>query len=127
MYTSRHTQWFYFQIKNAKPDVEYRFTICNFLKNDSLYNSGMKPVMYSELDAKNKGIGWRRWGKDIKYYRNNIRSDDDNGISRSLYSLTWTCRFPNANDTYYFAHCYPYTYSDLQVSLFFKSVSISVR
>lgn len=116
LYTSRHTQWFYFQVKNAKPDFEYRFTIVNFLKNDSLYNCGMKPVMYSELDAKNKGIGWRRWGKDIKYYRNNTRSEDDNGSIRNLYSLTWTCKFPNANDTYYFAHCYPYTYSDLQVS-----------
>ena len=35
------------------------------------------------------------------------------------YSLTWTCEFPNENDTYYFAHCYPYTYSDLQVSRVF--------
>lgn len=33
-----------------------------------------------------------------------------------MYSLTWTCKFPNDNDTYYFAHCYPYTYSDLIVS-----------
>ena len=31
-----------------------------------------------------------------------------------MYSLTWTCKFPNDEDTYYFAHCYPYTYSDLQ-------------
>jgi hypothetical protein len=35
--------------------------------------------------------------------------------STNMYSLTWTCKFPNNNDTYYFAHCYPYTYSDLQV------------
>ena len=32
------------------------------------------------------------------------------------YSLTWTFCFPRARDTVYFAHCYPYTYSDLQVS-----------
>ena len=32
-----------------------------------------------------------------------------------MYSLSWTCKFANDNDTYYFAHCYPYTYSDLQV------------
>ena len=32
------------------------------------------------------------------------------------YSLTWTFSFPRARDTVYFAHCYPYTYSDLQVS-----------
>ncbi len=75
----------------------------------------MKPLMYSEHDAQAKNIGWRRWGSNIKYYRNNIRSEDENGNSRALYSLTWTCKFPNANDTYYFAHCYPYTYTDLQV------------
>ena len=111
MYTHKHTQWYYFQIKNARPDVEYRFTICNFLKTDSLYNMGMKPLMYSEMDAEKKNIGWRRWGSNIKYYRNNLRTEDDN---KYMYSLTWTCKFQNANDTYYFAHCYPYTYSDLQ-------------
>lgn len=49
--------------------------------------------------------------------------DDDpfsapDNSSSNLYSLTWTCKFPNNNDTYYFAHCYPYTYSDLQVETF---------
>jgi hypothetical protein len=42
LYTSRHTQWFYFQVKNAKPGRQYRFTLCNFLKSDSLYNSGIR-------------------------------------------------------------------------------------
>jgi len=31
------------------------------------------------------------------------------------YSLTWKFSFPRGRDTVYFAHCYPYTYSDLQV------------
>ncbi|CAF0708203.1 unnamed protein product [Brachionus calyciflorus] len=114
LYTSKHTQWFYFQIKNAKPNVEYRFTIANFMKSDSLYNMGMKPLMYSELDAKNKNIGWRRWGTSIRYYKNTQKVEDQNGNLKSLYSLTWVCKFPNENDTYYFAHCYPYTYTDLQ-------------
>ena len=38
---------------------------------DSLYNYGMKPLMYSEKDALQKKIGWRRCGLSIKYYRNN--------------------------------------------------------
>ena len=33
---------------------------------------------------------------------------------RWYYSLTWTVTFAHDRDTVYFAHCYPYTYSDLQ-------------
>ncbi|CAF4233926.1 unnamed protein product, partial [Rotaria magnacalcarata] len=72
----------------------------------------MKPLIYSVLDAEDKGIGWQRCGEDIVYYKNNLPAPDNS--SSSLYSLSWTCKFPNNNDTYYFAHCYPYTYSDLQ-------------
>lgn len=42
---------------------------------------------------------------------------EDTTKEKYHYSLTWTCDFPNEDDTYYFAHCYPYTYSDLQVCL----------
>lgn len=35
---------------------------------------------------------------------------------RNHYSLTWTFQFPKDGDTCYFAHCYPYTYTDLQVT-----------
>ncbi|XP_071955490.1 cytosolic carboxypeptidase 2-like isoform X2 [Antedon mediterranea] len=113
MYTNKHTQWFYFQVKNVKPGVRYRFTITNFLKSGSLYNMGMKPLMYSEKDAETKGRGWRRIGQDIKYYKNNIQRTDLKG-EKYFYSLTWTCVFQNADDTCYLAHCYPYTYSHLQ-------------
>lgn len=93
----------------------------------------MRPLMYSVNDAENKSIGWRRWGEEIVYYKNNLTYELDkfkhcfgnelvyysfsapDNPSANMYSLTWTCKFPNDNDTYYFAHCYPYTYSDLQV------------
>ncbi|CAF2389370.1 unnamed protein product [Rotaria sp. Silwood2] len=112
LYTKRNTQWFYFRLQNIRANKRYRFTIVNFFKPTSLYSSGMKPLMYSVNDAENKGIGWRRWGEEIVYYRNNLPTPDN--PSSNMYSLTWTCKFPNDNDTYYFAHCYPYTYSDLQ-------------
>ncbi|KAE8606642.1 hypothetical protein XENTR_v10010809 [Xenopus tropicalis] len=112
LYTSKHTQWFYFQVKNTRKGVPYRFTITNLMKTNSLYNEGLKPLLYSQQDAALKGIGWRREGKDIKYYKN-TRSLD----GRSLYSLTWTFEFPHDDDICYFAHCYPYTYSDLQRDL----------
>ncbi|KAM4618110.1 cytosolic carboxypeptidase 2 [Discoglossus pictus] len=112
LYTSKHTQWFYFQVKNAKKGVSYRFTITNLMKSNSLYNFGMKPLLYSQQDAALRGVGWRREGRNIKYYKR--ASTQDGG---SLYCLTWTFEFPHDQDTCYFAHCYPYTYSDLQKDL----------
>ncbi|UJR10439.1 hypothetical protein I4U23_014643 [Adineta vaga] len=112
LYTRRNTQWYYFRLQNIRSNQRYRFTIVNFLKTSSLYSYGMQPLMYSMLDAEHKNIGWRRWGEEIVYYRNNLTAPDK--PSANMYSLTWTCKFPNDNDTYYFAHCYPYTYSDLQ-------------
>ena len=44
-----------------------------FCQPGSLYNDGMRPLMYSESDAEDKGIGWVRTGTKIKYYRNDIK------------------------------------------------------
>ncbi|XP_078419519.1 cytosolic carboxypeptidase 2-like [Cetorhinus maximus] len=109
LYTAKHTQWYYFQVQNMQEAVEYRFTIINLMKPTSLYNMGMKPLMYSTKDAELYQVGWRRVGSQIKYYRNNYGND-----KHQYYSLTWTFEFPHDMDTCYFAHCYPYTYSDLQ-------------
>ncbi|XP_015755309.1 PREDICTED: cytosolic carboxypeptidase 2-like [Acropora digitifera] len=113
LYTNKHTQWYYFRVQNTRPSIRYKFTIMNLLKSGSLYNEGMRPLFYSEMDATKKKIGWVRKGDDIKYYRNAIKREDTTK-DKYHYSLTWTCEFPNEKDTYYFAHCYPYTYSDLQ-------------
>ncbi|XP_073901603.1 cytosolic carboxypeptidase 2 isoform X2 [Castor canadensis] len=112
LYTNKHTQWFYFRVQNTRKDVTYRFTIVNLLKPKSLYAVGMKPLMYSELDANIYNTGWKREGNEIKYYKNNT----DDG-QQPFYCLTWTIRFPHDQDTCFFAHFYPYTYSDLQCYL----------
>ncbi|ETE72716.1 Cytosolic carboxypeptidase 2, partial [Ophiophagus hannah] len=104
----KHTQWYYFRVQNTRKDVTYRFTIVNLMKAKSLYNMGMKPLMYSQKDAESQGIGWKRVGNDIKYYKYNTEE------GQTLYCLTWTVCFPNSYDTCYFAQFYPYTYSDLQ-------------
>uniref|UniRef100_K7G554 Cytosolic carboxypeptidase 2 n=1 Tax=Pelodiscus sinensis TaxID=13735 RepID=K7G554_PELSI len=108
LYTSKHTQWFYFQVRNTRSDVTYRFSIVNLMKPKSLYSMGMKPLLYSERDAQEHGVGWRREGSDIRYFR--CSSEE----GQALYCLTWTARFPHDHDTCYFAHFYPYTFSDLQ-------------
>ncbi|XP_008335725.1 cytosolic carboxypeptidase 2 [Cynoglossus semilaevis] len=116
MYTNKHTQWFYFRVGNMKTGVTYRFTIVNLMKSSSLYSLGMKPLLYSEKSAVEKGVGWKRVGSDISYYRNCSPNAMENNSSDSvtLYSLTWTLQFPHDSDTCYLAHCYPYTYSHLQ-------------
>ncbi|XP_030189836.1 cytosolic carboxypeptidase 2 isoform X3 [Lynx canadensis] len=112
LYTNKHTQWFYFRVQNTRKDATYRFTIVNLLKPKSLYTVGMKPLMYSQLDAKTHNIGWRREGNEIRYYKNN-RDDGQ----QAFYCLTWTIQFPHDQDTCFFAHFYPYTYTDLQCYL----------
>uniref|UniRef100_A0A667HU21 ATP/GTP binding protein like 3 n=1 Tax=Lynx canadensis TaxID=61383 RepID=A0A667HU21_LYNCA len=109
LFTNKHTQWYYFQVTNTQAGIVYRFTIINFTKPASLYNRGMRPLFYSEKEAKAHNIGWQRIGDQIKYYRNNQGQE-----GRHYFSLTWTFQFPHNKDTCYFAHCYPYTYTNLQ-------------
>lgn len=42
------TQWFYFRVGNTKRNHNYKFNIINLCKPDSLYNHGMKPLIYSK-------------------------------------------------------------------------------
>ncbi|XP_053346120.1 cytosolic carboxypeptidase 2 isoform X1 [Clarias gariepinus] len=109
LYTTKHTQWFYFRVKNMKAGVMYRFTIINLMKSSSLYAVGMRPLVYSEIGAWLKGEGWYHAGNNIRYYRNQNEKE-----GKPLYSLTWTLEFPHEDDTCYLAQSYPYTYSDLQ-------------
>ncbi|KFP25686.1 Cytosolic carboxypeptidase 3, partial [Colius striatus] len=109
LHTSRHTWWYYFQVSNTRARLPYHFTIVNFPKPNSLYKWGLQPLLYSEADAREHKVGWRRTGSEIKYYKNNAGQGE-----QQYFCLTWTCQFPHDRDTCYFAHCYPYTYSTLQ-------------
>lgn len=53
--------------------ISFNFQFCLFIQPESLYNDGMRPVVYSEKDAALHKIGWVRGGHDIKYYKNNLR------------------------------------------------------
>lgn len=72
LYTDRHVQWFYFRIQNMKVNLQYRFSIVNFNKPDSLYRCGLKVLMYSEKDAQLNNTGWSRCGQNIAYFKNDI-------------------------------------------------------
>ena len=64
LYTNGHTQWFYFSVTNVRAGDEVTFYIKNFAKPDSLFNAGMRPLMYSGKSGK----GWERCGTNIAYF-----------------------------------------------------------
>ena len=55
-----------------KADTIYRFSLCNFSKPDSLYNYGMKPVLYSTIEAEKHYVGWSRVGNNIRYQKSSL-------------------------------------------------------
>eukprot|EP00471_Norrisiella_sphaerica_P014379 CAMPEP_0184498596 /NCGR_PEP_ID=MMETSP0113_2-20130426/39387_1 /TAXON_ID=91329 /ORGANISM="Norrisiella sphaerica, Strain BC52" /LENGTH=975 /DNA_ID=CAMNT_0026886189 /DNA_START=634 /DNA_END=3561 /DNA_ORIENTATION=- len=104
--TASYTQWYFFAIGNTRKGMTYKFNFVNMLKDDSLYNYGMKPLAYSCSRAKEEGLGWHRIGRDITYFR-----------SGSEYTFTFTFTATHHMDTIFFAYCYPYTYSQCKADL----------
>ena len=80
------------------------------MKPESLYNNGMRPLMYSRTEAERSNIGWQRMGENICYFQNTTKRK----AGGAFYTLSFTVTFRHDNDDVYFAHCYPYTYSDCQ-------------
>ena len=132
LHTPGHTQWFYFAVANTHspelvklheqgvdvPPVRVRFNIVNFTKPDSLFNLGMRPVVYSVNDANTKNIGWVRSGSDISYYGNSFLRNNSAGEGLLYYyTLSFTIEFHNINDTVLIAYSYPYTMSDYRSHL----------
>lgn len=111
--TKGHTQWYYFSVRSFKSSHTVRFNLVNFYKFESLYNEGLQPCVYSVTKYKRTGVKWHRGGSSIAYYQNSRvrRKLDDK--EKSYYTLTFTYTFEYASDTVYFAHCYPYTYTEL--------------
>ncbi|KAK5643634.1 hypothetical protein RI129_007479 [Pyrocoelia pectoralis] len=113
LYTNKHMQWFYFKVTHMKKGIVYRFSIVNMTKDESLYNDGMKPLLYSTKDAQLHNVGWRRCGDNITYFCNeNVGPEETEQLM--TYSLTFTLEFPHDDDEVYLSYCYPYTYTDLQ-------------
>jgi hypothetical protein len=132
LHTPGHTQWFYFAVSNTHPaplvrlaeqgvqvpPVRVRFNIVNLTKPDSLFNMGMKPVVYSVQDAATKGAGWLRSGNDISYYANSYARNNNAGEGFACYfTLSFTIEFHHAKDTMLIAYSYPYTVSDYKAHL----------
>lgn len=114
--TKGHTQWFYFSVRNERKGQTVRFSIVNLMKYDSLYNNGMKPLVRSLRKEQTQGISWHRAGEAVSYYENNIprKLGLNTRLPRFYYTLSFVYTFEYEGDEVFFAHCYPYTYTDLQ-------------
>jgi len=132
LHTAGHTQWFYFAVSNTHPSalvrlaeqgvqvppVRVRFNIVNLTKPDSLFNLGMRPVVYSCHDAATRGISWVRSGTDISYFSNSYQRNNTAGEGvNCYYTLSFTIEFHNAKDTVLIAYSYPYTCDDYKVHI----------
>lgn len=113
--TKSHTQWYLFRVGNTRKGPAYRFNILNMQKPTSVYNDGMRPLQYSNIQAAVHGVGWVRCGDQIVYYQNGVRRKDKSATN--YYTLTFTVTFDHDDDLVYFSHCYPYNYTDLQNDL----------
>ncbi len=67
--TNNFTQWFFFKVSNTRRFRQYQFHITNFVKPDSSFNDGMKPLVYSRKESESRAVGWIRAGEDIAYYQ----------------------------------------------------------
>lgn len=121
--THNFTQWFFFKVSNTRRFRQYTFNLLNFLKPDSSFNQGMKPLMYSKREAETKGMGWQRVGEDIAYYANNHQRSKFSNLPgpqplasapapSAFFTLSFKLNFKYDYDEVWLAYCYPYTYSD---------------
>eukprot|EP00347_Sterkiella_histriomuscorum_P009421 403341278 len=121
--TNGSTQWFYFKINNAKRHRTYQFHIVNFVKPESSFNDGMKPIMYSKKYSDQQQIGWFRVGEDISYYQSSgtrqryfqqLLGIESYQETSQIFTLSFKIQFKYDNDEVYMAYCFPYTYTDCQ-------------
>ena len=73
-------------------------------------------MTFSVQENKNTGTEWVREGANIKYFKNNIFREGSKTM-KFYSSLQFTYTFRHDEDTVYFAHSFPYTYTDLQEDL----------
>ncbi|NXY40583.1 CBPC4 carboxypeptidase, partial [Ceuthmochares aereus] len=118
--SNQHHQWFYFEVRDMKLAVPYRFNIINCEKFNSQFNYGMNLVVYSVKEALQGRPRWFRAGYDICYYKNHYCCSAAAGggmRGKCYYTLSFNIKFPHNDDVCYLAYHYPYTYSTMMAHL----------
>lgn len=110
--TSGHMHWFYFSVTGFKTKRSIKFNIVNFTRTTNLYNSGMKPRVFSIQEIRN-GVSsdWKLGGENIIFSPSKLNKHN---LKKPLYQLSFTYNFNYPNDKVWFATTTPYTYCRLQ-------------
>ncbi|CAH8286724.1 unnamed protein product, partial [Schistosoma turkestanicum] len=105
-YVNGNRTWFYFSVRGCSPGKTMRVTIMNMNKQSKIYSQGFSPI-YRVSNPSVAQSGWQR-----------IRDKPFWEIVNGQFLLTFIHRFqdPRGSITY-FAFCYPWTYSEMQVQL----------
>ena len=99
---TRHRVWFYFSVHGAIRGQKVLINLVGHSKTKSLYRDGMAPVVSSS-----RRPYWERIPEGCVYYYRSARHNKQ-------YVLSFPFCFERADEVYYFAYCFPYTYSYLQ-------------
>ena len=99
---TRHRVWFYFSVRGAIRGQKVLINLVGHSKTKSLYRDGMAPVVSSS-----RRPYWERMPEGCVYYYRSARHNKQ-------YVLSFPFCFERADEVYYFAYCFPYTYSYLQ-------------
>ncbi|CAD8117283.1 unnamed protein product [Paramecium sonneborni] len=111
--TRGNTQWFFFSVTGAKAGQTIQFNILNHLKTGSLFNEGLQPAVYSIKENQLVGTEWCRDGFNISYFKSVFMKEYPLSLKKKYYQLRFHYTFKHDGDKVYFAHSYPYTYTNL--------------
>lgn len=73
--------------------TSYKFSILNCYRDSSLYEKGMKILVYSTRGYELNKKGWHRGGERIKYFHENRKTYTAFGTARPLYTLSFNYKF----------------------------------
>jgi len=84
--------------------------VVNLIKSDSLFNYGLKPLVFSERDNSQKSVGWLRRGENVRYCQSDVRRENK---KENYFALEFEYTFKETKDWVYFCPSYPYTYAQM--------------
>ena len=103
---SRHRVWFYFAVRGATRGQKVIFNLIGYSKTKSLYRDGMAPVVCTSARPH-----WERMPESSVYYYKSPRHGKHYVLS---FPFCFDRKDARKEEVYYFAYCFPYTYSYLQ-------------